>query len=193
MSYYQRSFYERHRDHIWIAGAVALLAVIGFGGCNSRPEIVRKCVSTSSAWVRANFSESKWVTGFDFDGNITTEWETDTWSKSASPVFKLKTVNGELRSRSHVFDPVKADGYLYPPIPGHDRSMSRWSHFDDFSRHRNNNLRVHTRWEGGVDHFDTKIAGTRKCLTLIGEPILVKTWYGISYDTDWWAGTNVAS
>jgi len=169
-------YFETKRN-IAIGVSVAILAALGFG---ERESYITSCESTVTKYVQANFSEV--VTGVGADGKIYTE--VDTWEEDVSPRFKVVTVDGNLTSTSHDFEPIERLGYYSPPMPWNSKLLKGHVDFDNFSKHTISELRVHNYSEaGGYDSFTQSISKTGKCIDKIQDVITVKTWYTISYST----------
>ena len=69
-------------------------------------------------------------------------------------------------------------------MPPHDKSMSKDSHFDNFSYHTDTKLKVYAINEEGKNTWNEPISKVNKCLENIGLHAEVKTWYGITYSSN---------
>lgn len=151
-------------------------------GFDSKESIVTSCESTYSKYVIANYSEME--TGIDFNGDMYTEL--NSWSEPASDIFKVTTKDGELDSQSDDFEVVsKGSFYIPSSMPPHDKSMSRERSFDNFSYRSDSNLKVYFYSEdGGYDQFNEPVNSTSLCVAKLKESVIVKTWYSVSYSSD---------
>jgi len=162
---------------------VVLLSIaIFFYGFDSKDSLVKRCDSTYSKYVVANYSET--TMAIDMDGNVYSDY--DSWTEPASDVFRVITVNGVLNGQSDVFEVIKnGDYYLPKNMPPHDQAMKRERDFDNFSFLSKSNLEIYIYSEnGGHDKFNEPISDTSLCISKIDQYVVVKTWYSISYSSD---------
>lgn len=144
-----------------IVSAVAVIAGSA-AGLGSTVMMIDECSSTVTRYVTAEYSE----VSVNFDGEV----EVDSWSEKASKVNSITTVN-ELPE--------------YPKMPPHDKRMSNGADFDKFKFHTDTNLSVvASSYANGVVYFEDPIHKAGSCVSKLGEPVDVKTWYGMTYGSD---------
>lgn len=143
-----------------IAFVVSSTAI--YAGYSKNMSVLKECHASVKRYVTAEYSEVS--TSIDMEGNVSTS--TDFWSEPASEVYSTLKIN-ELPE--------------YPPMPSKWLEMRRDYGFDNFQEHTDTNLKIVT----GNTSFSEPIGDTKKCLDKLNQVIIVKTWYGISYGSEW--------
>lgn len=143
---------------------------------------VNTCQAIVTKKVTAEFSEV--TSSLNADGTISTD--IDSWSEDASPTYKVVTDNGDVSYISHNFDLTRSGDVYWPPMPKHDPSFSRDLDFDNFKYRTDSTLKVYTTFtiSGEPSVFTEPVSRYGKCLNKLQNYIQVKTWYGISYSSD---------
>lgn len=142
-----------------------LLGVLVWFGFDVEEYQVDVCRSTVSKYVTAEFSEI--VSGIDFEGNFYTE--IDSWSDQASDVFTETVVNEII---------------VYPPMPDHDKTLSREVNFDNFRFHTDKKFTVEAFNVESRTSFDDDISKAGACIKNLDTYVDVKTWWTITYASD---------
>ena len=155
---------ERHKQ-ILIAVAVSLASMFIYLGFDSSPYKIEMCTSTVTRYVTAEYSEVTF--GTDAEGNPTTE--TDYWSEPASQVWN---------------ETVRNVPAVYPPMPPTWTGMSSDPDFDNFQNHTDTSLIITATADPDITTFQEPISKVPDCLIMIGHITQVKTWYSITYGTD---------
>lgn len=164
------------KKKVCILSGIVIFGVSIFCGYGTEINKVSDCVTTVKKYVTAEYSDID--CGIDFEGN--SYCDTDHWSEPASDTFEIVTVNGIISYKKGVFEEGFNNGYYFPPMPLHDKSMKSQSDFDSFADHIDSKLEVQTE----KNRFTEPVHKTESCLKKIGGRIFVKTWYGISYGSD---------
>lgn len=164
------------KKNICILIGSIVLFIVTFCGYGTEISKITDCVTTVKKYVTAEYSDIE--CGIDFEGN--SYCDTDYWSESASDVFEIVTVNGNMGYKAGYFKPLFSSGYYSPPMPSPDKSMSTGSDFNNFLDHSDSKLEVQTN----KTRFTEPAYKTESCLNKLGGRIFVKTWYGISYGSD---------
>lgn len=177
-----KRFYNKYKPYVLAALAVLIAVFIWFGFDHTYGKVMQ-CKVSSSAWVTAEYSETS--ASVDANGNVSVD--TDYWSEPASPVFEAVTVNGELVGVYGNFKPIETGSqYFKPPMPHWDGSMASDFNFDSFAKHRENKLIVstHLTIEDVPSTFTSSASKNPACINKLDAYIQVKTWYGITYESD---------
>jgi len=153
------------KKKILIASSVVGFAAFVGLGFNTTSYQIDTCTSKVSKYVTAEYSELE--TGIDMNGDFYSE--TNYWSEPASEVFIEVVTNST---------PV------YPPMPAHDTSMRRESDFDNFKFHTDASLTVSGFDEEGRTVFTENISKATSCLNKLDAVVEVKTWYTITYGSN---------
>lgn len=169
----------------WLLGISCLMGIvfvwIGFDTTKSK---VQACTASVTKYVTAEFSE--WVTSActDYDGNLTTCTETEYWSEPASEVWSSATVNGNPTQGD--YNGSMVNGVFHPNTPPRYEDMSRIPDFDNFKTNVDTSLEVSVSFLGELDFFTQSIRLNEKCISMLGELIVIDTWYGIKYSSDFY-------
>lgn len=159
-----------------IAGIVAIF--LGFGKEMAR---IDQCYATVEKHITAEYSESSMQ--MDFDGN----WylDTDYWSEYASLIYHVATINGvDVISSHKITSTLMTNGAYYPPMPLVDGNY-KTSSFDRYQKHTKTNLRVTViRGDGESDYFNDPISDNPRCVERLGNLVVVKTWFGMTYSSE---------
>lgn len=166
------------KDCIGIA-VIFLLTIFIFSGFSEKMYQVAECRATVNRYVTAEYSETS--VSMDMDGNIYTD--TDYWSEPASDTYRIITINGELASSDFKGSSVSYKSF-YPPMPQWDKSMSSHTDFDSFRKHTDTDLKVLIKLNGESDRFSSPISDNPNCIAKLNGTIIVDTWYGITYDSE---------
>jgi len=170
------------KGYKWLLGlAIVIPSVIALG-YSEKVTTVYGCVSTYSRYVLAQYYKTN--LGLNPDG--TTRTYIESWTEPASDVYLVKTVNGELESTSHDFDVIMIGSYYAPKeMPIHDTGMRHEYGFSRFIKKNVGNLTISTQSEeDGIDNFSEEIGKTSSCIDRIDRPTIIKTWYSISYGSN---------
>jgi len=156
-----RNMTEKQRN-IAIVIVLLVFAGLGFGD-----EIfkVETCTARVSKYVTAEFSET--TTSTDSEGNPTID--TDYWSEAVSPVNTISKLNAMPE---------------YPEMPDYDRSAKNDYDFDRFEFHTDATLTTYATNGEESTVFTDGIHKTAACLNTIGAVVVVKTWWFITYGSD---------
>jgi len=165
-------------QYIAIASGL-LFTVVVFAGLSEKMYKVAECRATVNRYVTAEYSETS--TSIDFEGNLSVD--TDYWSEPASNTHRITTVNGELASSDFEGSSVSYQAF-YPPMPQWDNSMRRHADFDNFKKHTDTNLTVFIKLNEESDYFSNPISDNPKCIGKLNNTIIVDTWYGITYGSE---------
>ena len=141
------------------------LGVFIWAGFNTSQYRIDICRSEVSKYVTAEYSEM--ISGVDMNGNFYSEM--DTWSERASETYKNVAVN-------EMVD--------YPPMPEHDISLKKEPHFDGFRFHTNGKLTVEAFSYTDRTIFTEDISKSTKCLSKLDQYVDIKTWWSVSYGSD---------
>ena len=144
------------------AAVLAIFIWLGFGSAEYR---IDSCYSTVSKYVTAEYSETTF--GTDSEGMPTTD--TSFWSEPASEVYSENALN-EIVS--------------YPPMPPHYKSMSSDYDFDNFEFHTDTNLSIRASNVEETTRFNEGVSKAAGCINNINTTVVVKTWWTITYGTD---------
>ena len=144
------------------AAVLAIFIWLGFGSADYK---IDTCYSTVSRYVTAEYSET--TIGIDMEGD--TYMETDYWSEPASEVYAEDALN------EHV---------VYPPMPKHYKSMASDYDFDSFQFHTDTNLLIRASNTEESTRFNESISQVAGCLNNLNTTVVVKTWWTITYGTD---------
>jgi len=177
-----KQFYNKHKPYV-IASIAILTALFVWFGFDHTYGKVLNCKVKSEAWVTAEYSE--YSTSINADGTVS--GETDYWSEPASEHYTAITNNGELTGLYGNFEPIlTGSAYYKPPMPPWDGSMANDYDFDNFEQRRNNELIVttHLTVEDVSSTFTSSARKNPKCIDKLDAYIQVKTWYGITYESD---------
>lgn len=156
-----------------------LVTIIIFSGFSEKMYKVAECRATVNRYVTAEYSETS--VSMDMDGN--TYIDTDYWSEAASDTYRITTINGELASNDFDGSSISHKAF-YPPMPQWDKSMSSHTDFDSFRKHTDTGLSVLININGESDQFSSPISDNPNCIAKLNGTIIVDTWYGITYDSE---------
>lgn len=159
-------------------------AIIVYAGFSHKAYQVKICTVTTRAYVTAEFSETSIIVSTDDNGNMTTSTDIDYWSEPASEIYETTVTNGELIRAAYVGDGIEKNGYIIPPMPEHDKSFATMEDFDGFEKHRDETLYIIVSTPQDSDRFSEPAYKYQKCLDKIDSTILVNTWYGKAYSSD---------
>lgn len=171
--------FKRYRTH-WLIFLVGIaISFWIFNGFGSSIQKISHCSAVHKKWVNAEYFETS--TSIDFDGNLSTQ--TDFWDEPASETWEVTTLNGVLQSESLPgLSKIDSFGiYRVSKYPPHDLSMKHDFDFDRFSFQEVLAVKVHT----SADYFSTNADKYLSCVEKIGQIIMVKTWYGNAYSSDY--------
>lgn len=161
-----------------VAGVIVLVLFIWNGYGEYETYIERCSVEASRHW-EANFSET--TIGLDFEGEI--DYDTETWSETASDRYYVSTVNRDLVSsypKDKTF--MTQSGFYYIKMPNKDYSFRSQAHFSRYSDM--------SRIVAKVQLYDETVTidfkSYEKHLKMMEkrQPIIVNTWYGMGYSTN---------
>lgn len=186
-------YQDQKINRLKLGGVISLVVAIGLSiyfGFDKTMSQVKMCVSHSERYVVANYSDTILTTCSRTDDNGNTSYytctETDYWTKPASPVYFLETINGKITMSSGGFErPIKSYGVFVPPFPVPDQSHKASKHFDGYSQKKREHLSVIV--EGGVlkkNSFQEPISKAGVCLANVGHFVTIKTFYGKPYSSD---------
>lgn len=165
-----------------IGAAVAVVAAVGiYLGFDTDVAKITACDVTTKLYVTAEYSEYSCET--DFEGE--TSCGTDTWSEPASDIWTVRTYNNQVTYSDVEHTILTSYEYYTSPMPPRDEGMSRDSDFDNFKNHNIRSMKVYLNRNGEADHFSKTASYNPQC-NIDREKekeIVVKTWYGISYNT----------
>ena len=167
-----------------IASLVSTPFII-WGGYGTQEEEIINCTVQASYYITAEYSESYPSVGFDANGNMATTIETDYWSEIASDVNSVITINGEI-----IEVRGKSAGYTKErwgvPVMGSPNQQMKNGDFDRFKNHYDVKLTIETWNDEDQErtNFTEPTAKNVACIENVDSIIDVKTWYGISYGSD---------
>jgi hypothetical protein len=163
-----------NRNHILVPSALALVVALGFTTPNEL-YVVSGCEAVVTKYWEANYSESYVTT--DFEGRKSVE--TDYWSERVSQN-KAVTFNGPREGQS-----INSYGFVEPNYPS-TPSKIHWNtlDFDNFSKHRTSYLTVYAASREDETSFSINASVYRSCLAKIDREVEVKTWFFITYSSD---------
>ena len=168
-------------------GATVAFGAIWFG-FDHTSGVITDCAATVSTYVTAEYSETVTETSTDADGNLVTTTSTNYWSNLASEVYTTTTVtnaNGQSLHVNHDFDNTLKYSAYYPPMPEYDRSLSNDFHFYNFKFHTDASITVYSELiDGTSTKFSDTITKNTLCINNIDSYAIIKTWYGITYSSD---------
>lgn len=177
-----RRLNAKPKHALLLAGALLAAGATWFGFDHTYGKVL-ECKITSEAWVTAEYSE--YSTYVNADGTVGSQ--TDYWSEPASERYTAITRNGELTGVYGHFEPIRTgNNYYKPPMPAWDGSMSNDPDFDNFEQRRESKLTVttHLTVEDVSSTFTSSARKNTMCLDKLDNYIQVKTWYGITYDSE---------
>ena len=179
-----QKFAKKNKKQLLIAAASITLATViisqGFGYSRVK---VNHCVTTTTAQIIANYSAIETYRDAE-TGDLKTE--TVYWTERASPLVSVTMEDGQIVGLLNTKDLEYQWGVALPALPRADQYHRRDVDFDYFSTRRDNSLSVEytdvdTKVKG---HFTQPIKSTPKCLDKINLNISAKTWYGITYGSN---------
>ena len=143
--------------------------------------IVKDCTVFATKHVTAHFSGE--ICGTE-DGE--SYCESSTWSEPASDTWRVTTVNNQLKSTNT--DQIKRSdhGYFVPNTPDYNESWSTEKRFKRFEKHSSERLRIKLQHKNRTEKITKNSSFNNLCNDFItmGKSIEIKTWYGITYDTE---------
>jgi len=151
-----------------LAVIACLLIFIGLGFGDEIFK-VETCTARVSKYVTAEYSEDYTATHIDGDGNVSTSLETRYWSRNVSQVNTISKLN-EMPE--------------YPEMPNYDMSAADDYDFDRFQFHSDETLTTYATAGEESTVFTDGINKTAACLNTIGAVVVVKTWWFITYGSD---------
>lgn len=146
----------------------SIFSVAAFG-MSEKMFKVDDCVASVTRFVTAEFSQYHSSVCVNMDGEIEDCSYWDYWSEPASNVSSATFVN---------------DAVVYPEMPKHDLSMKSLEYFDRFKKQTNTNLTVFISLMGESDSFTDGIGKNKECIDNRDNVIIVNTWYGITYSSE---------
>jgi hypothetical protein len=158
-------------------------------GYNVRHDIIRQCEVESVAYVTAEFSETYPETYIGADGYIETTIETDYWTEAASDVYVFITINGALSESHGVLNKWSNEGWAIPAMPSHwayDKNLRNRYDFDRYKFHLDTKLTVNAVSSEDYEDYSFTESTNKNllCISKVDETVEVKTWWGISYGSD---------
>lgn len=151
-------------------GLLAAVALVreGFGSTSG---VIDNCEAIVKRWVTAEY----W-----------NPWDEDFWSEPASEVNNATTLNGEYHSGTNDVTNVDKFGVHWPPLPRRWLEMKKESHFNGFKKHTTTELIVfnYNKAEEKTNHFSEPISKNAVCISKLSQTVRIKTWYGITYGSD---------
>lgn len=165
-----------------ILSGLTVLTTLGFGGFGERQETITQCKSVAKKFWLAEYSEIE--VSVDGEGNVSTD--TDSWTEPASEVFKVVSIDGELMETSHDIDVTQLNGYFIPSNNPVQWPVPNSSDLDRVTPRSTGDLSVSTYDPVSADYgqFSDPITKTRKCINMLRQSVTIKTWYSISYSSD---------
>jgi hypothetical protein len=185
---------QQHKIILGISITI-LISLSIFLGFDKTHGFITSCQVKAESYVQANYSDTDIYSCTDMNGDSDICTDTDYWDKPASEVFYVNTIDGSLSS-SNVPDLafVTQNGFYNTPRPKHNFSMSKDFDFDNFSFHNPIKHTVYTMkmviedgLEKKVPDFNNKpkeFYSTCNKIRESGTSILIKTWYGFSYNAE---------
>lgn len=161
---------------------LSALTLTGFGGFSERQETITQCKSVAKKFWLAEYSEVE--TSIDADGSISTS--VDNWTEPASEVYQVISIDGELMETSHDIPVVQLDGYFIPSNNPKQWPVPNSSDLDRVTPRKTGELLVSTYnpVSADYDQFSDPITKTSKCINMLRQSVTIKTWYSISYSSD---------
>lgn len=153
---------NEQQTQVLAAVALAIFVVLGFGSDDYK---ITSCYSTVYKYVTAEYSETTF--GIDSEGMPTTD--TSYWSEPASEVYSENAIN---------------DIVAYPPMPPHNKALANDHDFDNFQFHTDTNLLIRASNTEEKTSFNEAISKAAGCINNINTTVVVKTWWTITYGTD---------
>jgi hypothetical protein len=163
-----------NKKYIIVPSALALVVALGFT-TPSELYVVRGCEAVVTKYWEANYSES-YIT-IDFEGR--SRVVTDYWSEMVSEN-KAVTFNGPREGQR-----TNSYGFVEPNYPS-TPIKAHWdnSAFDNFSKHRTSSLTVYAVSQEDDTSFSIHSSEYLSCLAKIDGEVEVKTWFFITYSSD---------
>ena len=153
--------------------------VFVYYGFSSTITKVNQCTAIVKKYVTAEYSESA-STKSKYEEGLPTSY----WSEPASEIFIAVTTNGEFSGAE--WPTTIQYGAHYPPMPPHNTRMRKSYDFDNFSFKTVADLKVHVTDEmtGESSEFSDPISKNPRCVEKLNQFISVKTWYAITYGSE---------
>ncbi len=148
---------------------VTLSVCCTIAGFSEKMYKVAQCNASVTRYVTAEFSQYVPKTCYDDKGKHYDCSSTDYWSEPASQVAHITTVNGTA---------------VYPDMPAPYLHMRSMYYFDNFEKHTKTELKVDIELMGERDQFNEPISKNKACLAKRDNVIIVNTWFGITYGSD---------
>ena len=162
---------------------VPLLIWLGF---SERNEDITQCKVTAKNYITANYSREVPDTCYDEDGNPYQCWTTKHWSLAASEVNVTITIDGNITNQNSEVVDMGIGAYWRPVQPQHNLAMANNYDFDRFSFTKTESLSISTydKTDGERSVFSEPAYKNPLCINMLQKEISVKTWYSISYGSD---------
>jgi|TARA_R110000851_G_scaffold219766_2_gene372484 hypothetical protein len=171
--------------------SMSVIYILVWFGYDVRYDTIRQCEVESVAYVTAEFSETYPSTYINLDGDVVATIETDYWSEAASDVYVFITINGVLTKSNGVLNKWSSEGWAMPKMPSHwgyDKNLRNRFDFDGYKYHMQTKLTVNAiNADSYEDHSFTESTNKNLlCISKVDEAVEVKTWWGISYGSDFY-------
>ena len=168
---------------------VAIFGLVIWLGFGQKYGIIQSCSATYETYVTAHYTERYdticYSTKSDGSTNSYPCTEVRRWSKAASPIWKTKTINGQMSSNA-VEPYISNHGFYINDVPPRDESLSRSRFFDGFRSGRKVSLNISVFMIDEYQGFKKEPSFYKSCelLRKNKQQSVIKTWYGFAYDTE---------
>ena len=174
---------KKHPLILWVFGILLLIVTIWYG-YDKTVGVIINCKAITQKYVTAEYSEDTVEICYDADYIPYTCTDTEYWSEPASDTWVAIAINGELTMASA--DTHIDNGAHYTDTPPHNINLRRTRNFDRFKKHTDTKLTITTKDEftKEITTFSEPITKTANCNMKVNKPVIVKTWYGITYGSE---------